>query len=115
FSFFFPLHLHNYSGSTENIPKANLTDEQPRRILDELLKQSVGGELLHGVQACVAREFCCSNASIGLMWCRYRETEANDGLGEWKSRIKQNSGRKKKDRDEIAARIRAAPIEERKL
>ncbi|KAG2769031.1 hypothetical protein PC129_g4992 [Phytophthora cactorum] len=49
------------------------------------------------------------------MWCRYRETEANDGLGEWKSRIKQNSGRKKKDRDEIAARIRAAPIEERKL
>ncbi|KAG2896951.1 hypothetical protein PC129_g11871 [Phytophthora cactorum] len=37
-----------------------------------------------------------------------------DGLGEWKCRIKQNSGRKKKGRDEIAARIRAVPIEERK-
>ncbi|KAG6953276.1 hypothetical protein JG688_00012903 [Phytophthora aleatoria] len=69
------------------MPKANLPDEQRRRILDELLKQSVSGELPRGIQACVAREFCCFDASIGPIWCRYHETEANDGLGEWKSRM----------------------------
>ncbi|ETN00064.1 hypothetical protein PPTG_18335 [Phytophthora nicotianae INRA-310] len=96
------------------MPTANLTDDERRQILDELLKQSVGGELPRGVQARVAREFRCSDASIGRIWHRFRETEANDGLEEWKSRIKQNSGRKKKNRDEIAAKIRAVPIEERK-
>ncbi|ETL29837.1 hypothetical protein L916_17086 [Phytophthora nicotianae] len=96
------------------MPTANLTDDERRRILDELLKQSVGGKLPRGVQARVAREFRCSDASIGRIWHRFRETEANDGLGEWKSRIKQNSGRKKQNRDKIAAKIRAVPIEERK-
>ncbi|KAG3193632.1 hypothetical protein PC128_g10075 [Phytophthora cactorum] len=61
--------------------------------MDELLKQSVSGELPLGIQACVAREFRCSDVSIGRIWCRYRETKANDGLGVWKSRIKQNCGR----------------------
>ncbi|ETL29827.1 hypothetical protein L916_17087, partial [Phytophthora nicotianae] len=96
------------------MPTANLTDDERRRILDELLKQSLGGELPRGVQARVAREFRCSDASIGRIWHRFCETEAKDGLGEWKSRIKQNYGRKKKNRDEIAAKIRAVPIEERK-
>ncbi|ETL83066.1 hypothetical protein L917_16912 [Phytophthora nicotianae] len=96
------------------MPTANLTDDERRRILDELLKQSLGGKLPRGVQARVAREFRCSDASIGRIWHRFCETEAKDGLGEWKSRIKQNSGRKKQNRDKIAAKIRAVPIEERK-
>ncbi|ETO82391.1 hypothetical protein F444_03466 [Phytophthora nicotianae P1976] len=86
------------------MPTANLTDDERRLILDELLKQNVGGELPRGVQARVGREFRCSNASIGRMWQRFCETEAKDGLGEWKSRIKKNSGRKKKNRDEIAVK-----------
>ncbi|ETI53798.1 hypothetical protein F443_03303, partial [Phytophthora nicotianae P1569] len=96
------------------MPMANLTDDERRLILDELLKQNVGGELPRGVQARVGREFRCFNASIGRMWQRFCETEAKDGLGEWKSRIKKNSGRKKKNRDEIAVKSWAVPIEERK-
>ncbi|ETK95234.1 hypothetical protein L915_01816 [Phytophthora nicotianae] len=39
--------------------------------------------------------------------------KATVGIGEWKGCIKQKSGRKTKDRAEIA-RIRAVPVEERK-
>ncbi|OWY98239.1 hypothetical protein PHMEG_00031040 [Phytophthora megakarya] len=61
----------------------NLTDAQRRSIIDELLKRSIDGELPHGTQADVDRTF---ERVVG---------------GEWQSRIKQNSGRKRKDRAEI--------------
>ncbi|KAG6947434.1 hypothetical protein JG687_00016092 [Phytophthora cactorum] len=63
----------------------NLSDPQRRCVIDELLKRSINGEL---------------------------PIEAGIVGGEWQSQIKQNAGRKRKDRSEIVELLQALPIED---
>ncbi|KAG3150138.1 hypothetical protein PC128_g23280, partial [Phytophthora cactorum] len=50
------------------------------------------------------------------IWVRYTlSIEAGIVGGEWQSRIKQNSGRKRKDRSEIVELLQALPIDDRSV
>ncbi|KAG2798990.1 hypothetical protein PC129_g14837 [Phytophthora cactorum] len=91
----------------------NLSDPQRRCVIDELLKRSINGELPHGTQRAVTRHFGHSCSVVGKIWVRYTlSIEAGIVGGEWQSQIKQNAGRKRKDRSEIVELLQALPIED---
>ncbi|KAG3100385.1 hypothetical protein PI124_g14933 [Phytophthora idaei] len=88
----------------------NLSDPQRRCVIDELLKRSINGELPHGTQRAVIRHLGYSCSVVGKICVRYTlSIEAGIVGGEWQSRIKQNSGRKRNDRSEIVE-LRAASL-----
>ncbi|KAG3146438.1 hypothetical protein PC128_g24023 [Phytophthora cactorum] len=94
----------------------NLSDPQRRCVIDELLKRSIDGELPHEMQRAVARHLGHSCSVAGKIWAHYiLSIEAGIVGGEWQSRIKQNSGRKRKDRSEIVELLQALPIEDRSV
>ncbi|KAG6943680.1 hypothetical protein JG687_00018304, partial [Phytophthora cactorum] len=68
------------------MPKSNLTDNERKAVIDELLKLSYNGKL---------------PLAAGVVG------------REWTSRIKQNSGRKRKSHDEVRAKLVSFPVEDR--
>ncbi|KAL4171035.1 hypothetical protein KRP22_009136 [Phytophthora ramorum] len=94
----------------------NLTDVQRRCIVDELLKRSICGDLPHGAKAAVARDFERSRSTVSKIWARYRlSIEAGVTEGEWRSRIRDSSGRKKKSRAQAVELLQAVPVEDRSV
>jgi len=70
---------------------ATFSNVQRECTIQVLLARSNGGKVHHGAKAEVARLFKCNQASISKIWTRYQSTSISGG--EWKSRIKENSGR----------------------
>ncbi|ETP26988.1 hypothetical protein F441_00441, partial [Phytophthora nicotianae CJ01A1] len=62
----------------------------------------------------VARKFSCDRSSVSRLWTQYQSICTN-GIsgGEWRSRIKTNSGGKQIDRDEVAQKLSQVPAEQR--
>lgn len=76
----------------------NLTDTERQSIVDFLLIQSDNGELKRGQIKETADKFECHRNTISAIWKRYQESISNDDLvGDVASKIKGNSGPKKKD------------------
>ncbi|ETN23860.1 hypothetical protein PPTG_00363 [Phytophthora nicotianae INRA-310] len=92
----------------------NLTDRERRTIIDELLTRLKGGKLVLGALTEVARKFSCDRSSVSRLWTQYQSICTN-GIsgGEWRSRIKTNSGAKQIDRDKVDQKLSQVPAEQR--
>lgn len=54
--------------------------------------------------------------TVSRVWKRYEDSIAvGTPGGEWTSRVKQNSGRKRKDRDEVREKLANVPVEDRSV
>ncbi|KAE9054775.1 hypothetical protein PF005_g33232 [Phytophthora fragariae] len=96
------------------MPKANLSDMERRAIVDELLKLSNNGELPRDAYSRVGAHVARDPTTVSTIWKRYAAAvEAGVPGGEWSSRVKRNSGRKRKDREEVRAKLATVPVEER--
>lgn len=92
----------------------NLTDHERRQIIDELLERSFNGILPRGALSEVAKKWKRGRSTVMDLWHTYRSARQNgDAEDASKSKIKQNSGRKRVNREEVCAKILAAPIEDR--
>ncbi|ETN22044.1 hypothetical protein PPTG_20876 [Phytophthora nicotianae INRA-310] len=96
--------------------KPNLSDIERKAAIDELLWISINGTLPRGTYAKVATGMGCDPTTISAIWNRYAAT-GDTGVrgGEWISRIKKNSGRKRKNRDEVREKLASVPIEDRSV
>ncbi|KAG3027751.1 hypothetical protein PC128_g633 [Phytophthora cactorum] len=94
--------------------KPNLTDNERKAVIDELLKLSYNGKLPRGAYAKVGSNMGRDPTTVSSIWKRYASAVAAGVVGgEWTSRIKQNSGRKRKSRDEVRVKLVSAPVEAR--
>ncbi|OWZ10991.1 hypothetical protein PHMEG_00016052, partial [Phytophthora megakarya] len=94
----------------------NLSDAQRECIIQELLGRSIGNKLARGAKADVARQFKCQPPAVTKIWARYQTTSSN-GIsgGEWKSRIKEKSGRKRLDRVAAAEKLKQVSLDDRQV
>jgi transposase-like protein len=96
------------------VQKSRLTDAERRAIVNLLLRATVDGIVPHGAVYSIARQFDRHPTSIGRVWDRHLGSETAGVVGgDSSSRVKANSGRKQRNRDEISAKIRAVPIDQR--
>ncbi|KAG3036467.1 hypothetical protein PC121_g273 [Phytophthora cactorum] len=96
------------------MPKPNLTDNDRKAVIDELLKLSYNGKLPRGAYAKVDSNMGRDPTTVSSIWKRYASAVAAGVVGgEWTSRIKENSGRKRKSRDEVRAKLVSVPVEDR--
>ncbi|KAG3117594.1 hypothetical protein PI124_g10467 [Phytophthora idaei] len=93
------------------MPKSNLSDNERKAVIDELLKLSYNGKL--GAYAKVGSNMGRDPTTVSSIWKRYVSEAAGVVGGEWTSRVKQNSGRKRKSRDEVRAKLVSFPVEDR--
>ncbi|KAE9011493.1 hypothetical protein PR002_g15059 [Phytophthora rubi] len=94
----------------------NLTDDERREILDEMLERSIDGVLPRGLRSELARRWGRARTTMVTLWASYRAAKAGTGAKDaWKSKIKQKSGRKRKGRAATAAKLRAIPVGERQV
>jgi hypothetical protein len=93
------------------IAKQNLNDSERDGVLQQLLQQSSGGKLKKGAIGEVAKKFAVCRQTIGRIWKRAKESMKSATVSiDVSSRISKNSGRKKKDRDPIIAKIAEVPL-----
>lgn len=97
-----------------NTSERNLTDETRQSILESLLRLSEDDKLPRGAIQRVADQFKVFRKTVGRIWSRAKECYAK-GMksADVSSRIKGNSGRKRKNRDEIQEKIAAVPLSKR--
>ncbi|ETP51524.1 hypothetical protein F442_03354 [Phytophthora nicotianae P10297] len=92
----------------------NLTDQERRAVVQDILLAFRVGTVPHGAYARLARKHECHRHTVERIWARYCGNVA-DGVadGAPESRIKQKPGRKPYDRAELAAKIGAVPVADR--
>ncbi|OWY98515.1 hypothetical protein PHMEG_00030705 [Phytophthora megakarya] len=95
----------------------NLTDTERRAIVQDILLAFRDDKVPHGTNARLrlARKYKCHRHTVERVWTRYTENVASgvaDGSPE--SRIKENSGRKAYDRTDLAGKIAAVSVVDRR-
>lgn len=102
------------SADAQDTSKSNMTDQDRRQAIDELLRRIRDGNMPHGAQKEVSVLVGRSKSTISKLWTRYCASLKKGNLqGEWASRIKKNSGRKRIDRAEARVKVKAVPINKR--
>ena len=94
----------------------NLTDDERREIIDEMLERSLNGVLPRRLHAELAVKWDRDRGTMSKMWRSYCKARA-DGYTKdaWKSKIKINSGQRKFDRAKVQAKLRAVSVEDRQV
>jgi transposase-like protein len=93
----------------------NLSDATRRAIVNDILRSSTDDKVPHGTYAELAQEYGCHWHTIDRVWKRYTENVAQGIVGGApESKIKGNSGRKPYDRADLARKISAIPVTERR-
>ncbi|ETK71343.1 hypothetical protein L915_21402 [Phytophthora nicotianae] len=93
--------------------KPNLSDLERKAAIDELLRINNIGTLPRGAYPKVATGMGRDPTTISAIWKRYAVTVGAAVLGgEWISKIKKNSGRKRKNRDEVREKLASVYIED---
>ncbi|ETM99560.1 hypothetical protein PPTG_18829 [Phytophthora nicotianae INRA-310] len=93
--------------------KPNLSDLERKVAIDELLRINNIGTLPRGAYPKVATGMGRDPTTISAIWKRYAVTVGAAVLGgEWISKIKKNSGRKRKNRDEVREKLASVYIED---
>ncbi|GMF30285.1 unnamed protein product [Phytophthora lilii] len=96
----------------------NLDDTTRRAIVNAILLRAIDGQVDHvrfGSFAELGRLYECNERTIARIWKRFKAAVAGgDAAGDVSSRIKGNSGRRGYDRVDLAAKVKAVPIEERR-
>ncbi|ETP00541.1 hypothetical protein F441_22051 [Phytophthora nicotianae CJ01A1] len=93
--------------------KPNLSDLERKAAIDELLRINNNGTLPRGAYPKVATGMGRDPTTISAIWKRYAVTVGAAVLGgEWISKIKKNSGRKRKNRDEVREKLASVYIED---
>ncbi|KAG3106346.1 hypothetical protein PI124_g14877 [Phytophthora idaei] len=96
------------------MPKPNLADNERKAVIDELLKLSYNGKLPRGAYAKVGSNMGRESTTVSSIWKQYACAVAAGVVGgEWASKSKENSGRKRKSRDEVRAKLVSVPVEDR--
>ncbi|OWY92754.1 hypothetical protein PHMEG_00038109 [Phytophthora megakarya] len=93
----------------------NLTDTERRAIVQDILLAFRDDKVPHGTNARLARKYKCHRHTVVRVWARYTENVVSgvaDGSPE--SRIKGNSGRKAYDRTDLAGKIAAVSVIDRR-
>ncbi|KAK1930223.1 hypothetical protein P3T76_014183 [Phytophthora citrophthora] len=94
----------------------NLTDLERREIIDEMLERSIDGVLPRGLCSELARRWGRDRATMINLWRSFQTATAESGAKDaLKSNIKAKSGRKRRDRSEVCAKLRAVPVTERQV
>ncbi|KAG6962951.1 hypothetical protein JG687_00006832 [Phytophthora cactorum] len=96
----------------------NLDDRTRRAIVSDILLCTRDGQVdrvRFGTFAKLGRKYECNKRTIARIWKRYKASVAAGHVGgDVSSRIKGNSGRRGFDRAEVAAKVKAVPIQERR-
>ncbi|GMF26873.1 unnamed protein product [Phytophthora fragariaefolia] len=91
----------------------NLTDNERRQIIDGLLERSLNG-VHRGALSEVAKSWKRRRSTITELWHSYHVArKGGDTSNAPKSKIKKNSGRKRVNREEMCAKLKAFPLEDR--
>lgn len=98
-------------GSHQNISKPNLTDTEREGVVLFLLQRYSGGKLENGAISAAAEKILVSRKTIGTIWKIAKQNIGSGAISvDVRSKIKQNSGRKQKDRKPILDKIAAVPL-----
>ena len=91
--------------------KPNLTDEERNGVVHYLLTQYDGSKINKGAINAAASKFKVSRQTISSIWKEAKMQMQSDTVAiDVSSKIQQNSGRKKRDRDSILSKIAEIPL-----
>lgn len=102
------------SSDSETVNDGNLTNETRQSILEALLRRFKDNKLPRGAIQDIAEQFNVYRKTVGRIWSRAKECYAKGmNFADVRSRIKGNSGRKRKDRNQIREKISEVPLHKR--
>lgn len=102
------------SNDTQEVRKANLTDDERNGVLQSLLSAEKEGKLPKGVIGAVAAKFNVHRHTISRIWTKAKaDFKAGMKFADVRSRIKGNSGRKRKNRLEMQKKIESVELRKR--